>query len=285
MVQLTNKEEKFIRSVKSVSATNVDLEKIDFSTVEKEEVFGNKKSIEDTFEELYANQLDLTKENPGGHGRYIDHKTETVWRAFKVALCGQERVLIRARSKIKRSSVLPPFIIGVEVADQTVQFGYRPFKHGSIEQAREEAEKLARRNELNYLIFGVVDRALSPVKTAPMPVSETKQKEKGRIKTSSYRVFDEIQDFIKNNNDYEPGRPVGFNFSATGKILVDLWMVEERMTFDTFEDLIKYLNNWIRKAKQKEGQTSSVDDSPADDTTFAFRETHRVRCSHQQLQD
>ena len=118
-----------------------------------------------------------------------------------------------------------------------------------------------------------------------MPVSETKQKEKGRIKTSSYRVFDEIQDFIKNNNDYEPGRPVGFNFSATGKILVDLWMVEERMTFDTFEDLIKYLNNWIRKAKQKEGQTSSVDDSPADDTTFAFRETYRVRCSHQQLQD
>ena len=256
MTKLTNKDIKFIRKVETTQGKIPDLNNLDLDTVETptEPIeLSDRQTVIELFEESYKNATDLTLfDNPEGKyfARYSDPKTEVIFRAFKVALKSQKFMISKARGKLKRNAVSGPYIIGMEVADNTVQFGFRPYKHKRIEEAVAQAKVLSENHKHNYTVFAAVDRVVSDENPQYAPVEETRQKEKGRIKASPTRVFTQVKEYVKDRAEgMEPGTPTGINVNATSGYIIELFASDSNVKVDTFEDVVKYFNNWLHNAR------------------------------------
>ncbi len=149
-----------------------------------------KHDIAAEFEELYKETLNLELEKEKTHMRYKDPKADLIFKAFKLAFEEQRKAVARAIGRTKKGTIKGPYIIGMQVDDNTVQFGYRPFKHRTFDQAIKQAGVLTARHNKRYTVFV----ALEDVGTQPITeVAETKQKEKGRLVRSPFKVLEELQ--------------------------------------------------------------------------------------------
>ncbi len=90
----SKKEEKFIRQTACVSPRNIDLPTLnldDSDIPDQKEDCPSHMSVLETFKSLYGNELDMTMLSQSSEGRFVDRKTEVIWRAFKAALRQQKR--------------------------------------------------------------------------------------------------------------------------------------------------------------------------------------------------
>lgn len=205
-------------------------------TANFEEIFG-KGNTNTSFK-----KFDFTRETDPLIPQYYK---DTVTNAARVAFLNvvkemRRQVVRRTLSKQVRA----PFIVGRAVDDSTVQFGYRPFLHSNVPKATEEAERLVARHGGQFFVFG----SLTTVGKGPQPAEETKQGVKV-IKPNPSRVMQDFQEFRK-NNPLELS-PTEMMVTQEGKIKVNSFVNEEPVTytFETFEDYILYINNWLKATK------------------------------------
>lgn len=252
MAYLTKAQEKIIRKVAAVDGCKVKLEQLDMNDkdLEMDKVDETKlpKSVLEIFKEEYAKQLDLTEHiSPvRNQGRFVDEKTEFVWRAFKAALKTQIHAISRSITHLKRKvdgekKSIDNYIVGLEVKDGTVQFGYRPFKHPNRVQAIKEAERLSQRFDKTYSVYKCVDRVGDQTQFAS--VEDTKQREEGKALPSYNIVMEKLVKYIL--NDKYRKVPTGIVFTITGKYRVVTNDFGTYNDFDTYREALLHIHDWI----------------------------------------
>lgn len=205
-------------------------------TASFEEIFGKGKTG------ITFKEFDFTRETDPLKPYYYK---DTVTCAARVAFLNvikemRRHVVRRATSKQVRG----PFIVGRTVEDDTVQFGHRPFSHNSANKATEEAERLVAAHGGQFVVFG----SLMTVGKGRQPVEQTKQGVKV-VKPNPTRVMTDLLEFRK-KNPVELS-PSGMSVTQEGKIEVFAFINEEPVTytFDTFDEYIEYINNWLKATK------------------------------------
>jgi hypothetical protein len=209
-------------------------------TASFEEIFGEDKSG------ITFKEFDFTREtDPLKPYYYKDTVTCVARVAFLNVIKEMRRNVVRHITSKKQ--VKGPFIVGRTVEDDTVQFGYRPFSHYSAAKATEEAERLSARHSGQFVVFG----SLTTVGKERQQVEETKQGVKV-IKPNPTRVMADFQEFRK-NNPLELS-PVDMSVTQEGKIQVIVFINEEPFTriFETFDDYITFINDWLKSTKSFE---------------------------------
>lgn len=198
------------------------------------------------FEELHdTNRLDFTKTV---HERYQDNRVEAAYLSFKFALTQHRKAIKNAQLRLRKSSVEGPFIVGMQVTDGTVQFGYRPYKHSSLAKAKVEADKLRDRNNKSYTIFGVVGHSVLEVNNHARintPVEETRQGFAGKKVRSPFKVMEDWKKIIQENDLTATNIPVSIGFLASGKHCINFSMSQEIVTFEEYSQCIEFINRWI----------------------------------------
>jgi hypothetical protein len=206
-------------------------------TASFEEIFGEGKSGT-TFKEF-----DFTREtDPLKPYYYKDTVTCAARDAFLNVIKEMRRHVVRRITSKKQ--VRGPFIVGRTVEDDTVQFGYRPFSHNSAIKATVEADRLVARHGGQYVVFG----SLMVVGKGRQPAEQTKQGVKV-VKPNPSRVMADLQEFRK-KNPLELS-PADMMMTQEGNIKVIAFINEEPVTytFDTFDEYIEYINNWLKATK------------------------------------
>lgn len=247
------KQESFIRKVRNTNPRNVDLTNLimddsDSDTIEVEPE--SMKTTLEMFKSLYGNELDLTEAVEKNCGRFINKETEVIWRAFNAALRQQKKAISRSLTKLRqkledRKENDVNYIIGMEINDGTVQFGYRPFKHTTLNGALNQADKLKNRYGKSYSVFKRVARVAEELGDANVP--EIKQKEKGAIHYSANQVMTKLHEFA---TDYTSGdTPIGITIGIEGKYRVETVSNCVWFSYDTYTEALTHIANWIKGKK------------------------------------
>lgn len=220
------------------------------------------KSLRKLFEEVYKNsKMDFTHAESGN---YSDMRIESIYLSFKYALIQHRRAIHDAKKRIRRDTVQSPFIIGMQVDDNTVQFGYRPYKHNTLVKAQKEADKLRERNGKSYTIFAAVGHSLVRDKGSVKlntPVEETRQGPKGKLVRSPFKVMDEWKKIIQENDIASVSIPVSIGFTAGGRHCVNYSMSQGSHHFDEYSQCIEFVDRWIRDYRLKHPEQMSCDDA------------------------
>lgn len=251
---ISKKEEKFIRQTARVSPRNIDLAtlKLDDNDINDEkEDYPSHMSVLETFKSLYGNELDMTLLSQTSEGRFVDRKTEVIWRAFKVALRQQKKAISRSMEQLhhKVEDNLKDdhnYIIGMEVDDKTVQFGFRPYRHESLQDALKQADKLLMKHNRSYSVFKRVARIGEELKDTPTCL--IKQKESGKPSLNAFRVFTELEKYVANSEIYGDA-PTGIVITLKGKYRVETVSFGKWFDFDTYQEAIGFISDWIKKEK------------------------------------
>lgn len=152
-----------------------------------------KKHIRDLFQEIFKNsKFDLSRVSGAAWGEYKDPQVEAAYMAFKFTVVQNRTSIHRALRNLGKDSVQGPYIVGMQVADGTVQFGYRPYKHNTAHKAIAQAEILRERNNKSYTIFGVVDTVVikdGRKQLVDMSVEATKQGVGGKLVRGPFKVM------------------------------------------------------------------------------------------------
>lgn len=250
---ISKEEEKFIRQTACVSPRNIDLPTLDLDDgdiPDQKEDCPSHMSVLATFKSLYGNELDLTEMSGSGYGRFVDRKTEVIWRAFKAALRQQKKAISRSMGQLRRKvegnlKEDHNYIIGMEVDDNTVQFGFRPYRHESLKDALKQADKLLKNHNRSYSVFKRVGRVGEELKDTP--VCLTKQKEYGKPTINPFKLFTELQNYVTNSEVYGDA-PTGIVITPDGKYRVELVNCTIH-DFNTYQEAIGYISDWIKKEK------------------------------------
>lgn len=249
---ISKNQEKQIAQVKRVNAKKHDFTKIDMNTVEDDQNDENEKLLEASvyFEELYKNTLDMTRNTVIHEGRYQDANTEVIYRAFKIALKEQRKGIFRGLGRIKQRRPSNNFILGIEVKDNTVQFGYRPFVHKTIEKAKDQAAILNDRLGKTISIYEKIE-VVGDAKEKT-PVEETRQKQKGRLVRSPFLIFNEVIE-IKGSGVKLEEAPNSIHFEGKEIVLSFLNSAgaQRIIRFNNFQELCGYTDDWIKNFKKE----------------------------------
>ena len=206
-----------------------------------------KKTLRKLFEGCNKNSnLDFTTAETGN---YCDVRVENIYLGFKYALVQYRRAIHDTRRKMSRDAVKAPFIIGMQVSDNTVQFGYRPYKHNSVSKAQKEADKLRERNGKSYTIFGVVGESLfveNGRAKRSTPVEETKQGTVGKLVRSPFKVMENWKKIVLETDITAVSIPVSIGFTAGGRYCVNYSMSQGSQYFDEYSQCIEFIDGWIR---------------------------------------
>lgn len=251
---ISKQEEKFIRQVACVNPRNVDLSTLDMNDPEipdQKEDCPSHESVMDTFVSLYGNELDMTLMVRSSEGRFANRKTEVTWRAFKAALRQQKKAINRSMDQLRRKlegnlKEDHNYIIGMEVDDNTVQFGFRPYRHDSLMDALKQADKLMKGYNRSYSVFKRVGRVGEELKDTPACL--IKQKESGKPSLNAFRVFTELEKYVANSEIYGDA-PTGIVITLKGKYRVETVSFGKWFDFDTYQEAIGFISDWIKKEK------------------------------------
>lgn len=217
-----------------------------------------KKQMRGLFEEVFKNtDLDFTRVSDLNH-TYIDRRVEAVYVSFKYTLVQHRLSIMRVKRNLSRDCVQGPYIVGLQITDGTVQFGYRPFKHSNFERAQEEANKLRDKNDKSYTVFGVVGHALKdPNRPSHIntPVEESKQGVKGKIGPSPLKVMEDWKKIIQENDLTVVNVPVSIGFLVSGKYRIGFSLSQELVCFDEYTQCIDFINRWIRDYRSNYSET------------------------------
>ena len=252
---ISKQEEKFIRQVACVNPRNVDLSTLDMNDPEipdQKEDCPSHESVMDTFVSLYGNELDMTLMVRSSEGRFANRKTEVTWRAFKAALRQQKKAINRSMGQLHRKlegnlKEDHNYIIGMEVDDNTVQFGFRPYRHDSLMDALKQADKLMKGYNRSYSVFKRVGRVGEELKDTP--VCLTKQKELGKPTFSPFKIFTELEKYVTHPQLKEV--PTGIVIDLTGKYRVETTKFGLWFTYDTYGEAMAHIADWIKAGKEE----------------------------------
>lgn len=216
----------------------IELDKI----LERPELDGKLKMTEH-FETLFAKKFDFTREDTSviPFSYYKDPVASAALAGFLRSLKEMRHLSIKRRISGK---VRGPFIIGRAIDDDTVQFGYRPFIQANVKKATEEAARLSEIHGGKYIVFG----SLVSVGKKRQPAEESRQGVK-IIKPNPTRVMADFQEFRK-QYPLELS-PTEMMVTQEGKFKVTGFISEDPVTytFETFDDYISFINNWLKATK------------------------------------
>lgn len=259
-------DEKFIRQTVCVNPRNIDLPTLDLNDPDipdQKEDCPSHMSVLATFKSLYGNELDMTELSQSSEGRFADRKTEVTWRAFKAALRQQKKAISRSMGQLRRKvegnlKDDHNYIIGMEVDDATVQFGFRPYRHDTLKDALKQADKLLKNHNRSYSVFKRVARVGEELKDTP--VCLTKQKEAGKQTHSPFRIFTSLENYVTNSDVYGDA-PTGIVVTLAGKYRVETVQFGTWYDYDTFPEAIVHIANWIKGEKDFEKGKAKNKDS------------------------
>lgn len=243
-----NINSKQIRAVNAATPTLIEVEENE-RIADKQHL--SARDIAQEFEELYKNQkLDFTREEEKTHKIFKSENTELIYRAFRLAFEEQRKAIRRALSKAKIGVPTHPFIVGMQVKDNTVQFGFRPFKHSSFARALEEAAKLSDKHGKQYTVFGALQSTGPREHT---PVAETKQQEKGKLVRSPFKVMHELQGIYaaKNSEPFNMPCEIAMCTDSNPRFKIRFTYSED-IYFDSYAECIEFIDNWIKMFKNNE---------------------------------
>lgn len=243
--------EKFAKKVRSVSACKPDLNVVipAYPTVDAYTKEGSTKMITRDiiaeFENLYGKTLNLTLQE-GTHTRYQDPQTEVIYRAFRMAFAEQRKAIQRAISAQKKSTVSGPFIIGMPVADGTVQFGRRPYRHSNMDKAQQEAQRLVASQKKSCVIFAAVAQVgdkETPWEMKPdmafVPYKYERKRTIGVVQAELQAINKTQHPLTKAKNAIRI-----IELHADGSVLV-VHNNRTSVDFDVHDEAIAYVDKWI----------------------------------------
>lgn len=215
------------------------------------------------FEELQKNtKLDFTRTE---HNRYKDNRVEAAYLSFKFSLAQHRKAFKNAQQRIRKEAVQGPFIVGMQVTDGTVQFGYRPYKHSSYAKAKVEADKLRDRNNKSYTIFGVLGHSLVEIDEKlriNAPVEETRQGFAGKKVRSPFKVMEDWKKIIQEIDVTSVSIPVSIGFTASGKYCVNYSMSQGSQIFEEYSQCIEFINRWIHDYRSNHPEVKEETNGP-----------------------
>lgn len=184
--------------------------------------------------------------------RFADPKTEVTWRAFKTALRQQVHAIARSQGRLKRKIYgergddAQAYILGLEVADGTVQFSRRPYIHKVQGSATKEAIRLAEQHNKSFSVFKRVSRFGSRVE--PVALEETKQKEGGKPLRHPALVMAELEKLLTNKD--LKNVPIGVVLTPEGRYRV-VTNDNQYTDYDSYASALGSIIEWIRNIKKE----------------------------------
>lgn len=181
---------------------------------------------------------------------YKDERVQAIYLSFKAAFIANTSAIQRALSKLNKSCVNSPYIIGMQVEDNTVQFGFRPFKHKTVHEVMEQAKVLADRHGKPYTVFGALDtikpEGVKHVRQAM--VSETRQGPSGRLKSYMVGVMQDLQALTKEVDISKEVFPSGIKFLPDGTFAVTFYnddkVIVDRSMVGAVQIVEKHMNGF-----------------------------------------
>lgn len=246
-----------IKLVKKISAKNpgLDVEIPVYPTVDQASIMHRimKRDINAEFENLYGNTMDMTRDDVIVHHRYKHPTTELIYRAFIIAFAEQRKAIERSLKNAKKDSVRAPFIVGTQVQDGSVQFGYRPYIHRNVDSAIKEAIKLHDRFGKNYTVFGTVGYSTPAAWQEKTPVQETVQGViGGRPVSAPTKILEQLASIIKRSTFVcDQDTPAGVRLFPDGGHGVIMMLDGPTKNFGSYLECIKYIGEWIEGYKAK----------------------------------
>lgn len=219
------------------------------------------KSLRSIFQEQFKDsKMDFTASSKIDKS-YKDLRVQALYVSFKTALVIYTKSIRRSLKLKDASSVKAPFIIGMQVIDGTVQFGYRPFKHKTPEEANRQAKALAARHNKSYTVFGALD-TVSPVNTGcpkQTPVSETKQGPSGRLKSYTAEVTESIQALTKEVDIDKEVFPSGIKFLPDGQFAVTFYNDDKTIMQPSMSAAVRVVEKMMNEFKQSKTTTAPIE--------------------------
>lgn len=194
-----------------------------------------KSVLKELFEEHFKGRLDF-KGSPQTHHVYDDPKTEAVFLAFKLTV-KESRIAINR--SLKKGPTKAPYIVGTMVGDGTIQFGYRPVRHGNPEKAIAEAQRLHKSYDKNYVVFGAIHK----VRGDMVKPEESKQ---GVIGTRNAKaLMERLRAFTEKNPAYahRPDTPVTIAMRPSG-LFIQFMEIEDK-PIRNFNEGVVFISNWL----------------------------------------
>lgn len=197
-----------------------------------------KSALKELFEEHFKDRLDF-KGSTKNHHVYDDPKTEAIFMAFKFTI--KESRLAIKRS-LKKGPTRAPYIVGTMVGDGTIQFGYRPVRHGNPEKAIAEAQRLHESYGKNYVVLGTIYKVHGDM----VKPEESKQGVTGGSHTKVSTVtMQRLRKFLEENPGYvqQPDTPITVAMRPTG-MFIQFAKSEDRPVRN-FNEAIVFIDNWL----------------------------------------
>lgn len=241
--------------LKRVNSLNLSLERLKeisdiLSTMDCGGVQFTGRSLKDIFELQFENEgLDFTKLTQTNRS-YKDSRVQAIYLSFKMGILANSSAIQRSASKLSRSTVNSPFIIGMQVTDGTVQFGFRPYKHKTIGEANEQAKLLANYHNKSYTVFGALDTIKPEGVKHPRQamISETRQGPNGRLKSYMVGVMQELQALTKEVDISKEVFPSGIKFLPDGQFAVTFFnddkVIVDRSMVGAVQIVEKHMNGF-----------------------------------------
>lgn len=199
-----------------------------------------KSGLKELFEEHFKGRLDF-KGSPQTHHVYEDPKTEAIFLAFKLTV-KESRIAINR--SLKKGPTKAPYIVGTMVGDGTIQFGYRPVRHGNPEKAIAEAQRLNKNYGKNTVVLGTIHKVHGDM----VKPEESKQGVNGG-RSNNTRISNLTMERLRKFLEESPSTvrksdtPIAIVMRTTGMFIQ--FMQAEDKPIRNFNEGVVFISNWL----------------------------------------